>query len=98
MKKTIFSLFVMSLIVFTGVASADVEKTEGFVCPVLNENVGMHNPNTFEIGEGDYSLIPSGEPHTISIPSHVTNGEGSGSPGGSHANPGDTDYTAIWPS
>lgn len=84
------------MLVSGGSALASVDKTDGFVCPVLNETVGTHNPNAIAIGGGDYSLIPSGTPHIISIPIHATNSDGAGSPPGAHASPGDTDYTAIW--
>ncbi len=77
-------------------ADASGHKVEGFVCPVLNEMVGEHNPNSFEIGDGHYSLIPSGDPKTIYVPEHATNGDGTGTPPGPHSEPGDSDYTAIW--
>jgi hypothetical protein len=100
MKKVIFGLLFMSLVFMSaGFVTAGHEgKTDGFVCPVFNENsaVGEHNPNAIGIGGGDYSLIPTGEPKTISVSVGATNGDGEGSPGGAHSSPGDTDYTAIW--
>jgi len=99
MQKIIFLGSLLALVFSVGVGTtlaAPVEKTDGFVCPVLNSNVGEHNPNTIVIAGGDYSLIPSGSPHTISIPTHATNADGAGSPAGSHSSPTDTDYTAIW--
>ena len=88
------ALSVAALPMFASAAAP--EKTEAFVCPVLNETVGAHNPNTFEIADGDYSLIPSGTPHTIMVPAKATNDNGAGSPGGDHVGPGDPSYTAIW--
>jgi len=45
-----------------------------------------------EIGGGDYTVAGP----DVSVPSHATNQDGEGTPGGEHASPGDTDYTAIW--
>jgi len=93
------SFAIVALLVAPAISFASApDKTDGFVCPVFNSNsaVGEHNPNAFPIADGDYSLIPSGSPHTISIPIHATNGDGAGSPGGAHSSPGDSDYTAIW--
>jgi hypothetical protein len=74
--------------------AAPPEKTDGFVCPVFNDGsaVGAHNPNAVEIGDGDYSIIGP----NVSVPTHATNGDGAGTPGGPHSSPGDSDYTAIW--
>ena len=95
MRKTIFGLFFASLVLMSvSFVAASVEKTDGFVCPVFNQNsaVGEHNPNAVQIGGGDYTVLgPS-----VSVPLHATNGNGAGSPGGSHSSPGDRDYTAIW--
>lgn len=40
----------------------------------------------------------AGNPETFNgnVPNLATNDDGAGSPGGSHASPGDTSYTAIW--
>ena len=90
-------LLVVGMLLTLNIAAAIHDgKTEGFVCPVLNENAGENNPNAFPIANGDYSLIPSGEPKIISVPVDATNGNGEGSPAGDHAVPGDSDYTAIW--
>jgi hypothetical protein len=74
--------------------AAPPEKTNGFVCPVFNPNsqVAAHNPNAVEIGGGDYTIIGP----NVRVPVHATNGNGSGTPGGPHSAPGDSDYTAIW--
>ena len=77
----IFGIFVFSAVP----AFAD------FVCPVAN---------VITIAGGDTSILPgkAGDPANspVSVPDHATNGGGSGSPGGPHAVPGDSDYTAIW--
>lgn len=96
------SAAVLALIIVSAIPmfanAAPPEKTEGFVCPVLSEKVGENNPNAIEIADGDYSLIPSGSPKTISIPTIATNDDGDGAPDGPHASPGDRTYTAIWSS
>ncbi len=66
-----------------------------FVCPVLNSTVGAHNPNATPIAGGDYTVAPAGAAH-LNVPDHATNMDGAGSPGGTHARPGDKGYTAIW--
>lgn len=103
--KKITSIITLGIFVFALSASfvfaAPQERVSAFVCPVFNSSaVGMHNPNTFEIYGGDYSLLPGkagvhpGGP--VSVPINATNGDGAGSPPGPHSGPGDTDYTAIW--
>jgi hypothetical protein len=74
--------------------AAPPEITDGFVCPVFNDGsaVGEHNPNAVQIGGGDYTIIGP----DVRVPTHATNGDGAGSPGGAHSSPGDTDYTALW--
>jgi hypothetical protein len=102
MNRTYFALSALTILgtaVLPSVSSAAApEKTAGFVCPVLSVTVGAHNPNAITIADGDYSLIPSGTPHTIMVPVTATNADGDGAPGGAHASPGDRDYTAIWAS
>lgn len=66
-----------------------------FVCPVLNSTVGQHNPNATPIAGGHYTVAPAGASN-ISVPDHATNKDGTGSPGGTHAAPGDRNYSAIW--
>jgi len=75
-------------------AFADVEKTDGFICPVFNSDsaVGAKNPNAVEIGGGDYTVLGP----DVRVPLGATNADGAGSPGGAHSAPGDSDYTAIW--
>ena len=93
MKKTLlavlfFGMFILSL----QFAIAMPEKTEAFVCPVLNANVGEHNPNAVPIANGDYTVLGP----TIDVPVHATNADGAGSPAGDHAAPGDSGYSPIW--
>ncbi len=93
---------------FAGTASAAPPERaeEPFVCPVLQvsenavEATGGAGEKFNQIGEGEYTFGPgaAGNRETFNgnVPDHATNGDGSGSPGGSHSAPGDTDYTAIW--
>jgi len=74
-------------------AQMDSVTAAGFVCPVFNADaVGAHNPNAVRIGGNDYSIIGP----DVVVPTHATNGDGAGSPGGAHSSPGDANYTAIW--
>jgi hypothetical protein len=95
MKKILItsSLFLTFLAVSTNSAFA-LEKTDGFVCPVFNDNsaVGEHNPNAVPIANGDYTIAGP----NVSVPLHATNDDGEGSPGGNHVGPNDTTYSAIW--
>jgi hypothetical protein len=74
------------------------ETTEGFVCPVLGGEAGEHGNATGITGpigpEGDEFFTVIGP--DVNVPTHATNGNGAGTPGGDHSSPGDTDYTAIW--
>jgi hypothetical protein len=74
------------------VAAGGVEKVGGFVCPVISTDAVLNSPGGAAVGGGDYSIIGP----KVSVPKHATNGNGAGTPGGAHASPGDTDYTAIW--
>lgn len=104
MKKLIIIsivVVVISIVALPAMIFADpVERVQTFVCPVLNENAGMNNPNAFPIAGGDYSLLPgkAGDPANspVMVPVHATNQNGNGGPGGSHAGPGDADYSPIW--
>lgn len=84
-------------------AAAPPERAEEpFVCPVLkvSEQAVEHAGKFNEIGDGQYTFGPgaagSAETFNGNVPSHATNADGGGSPGGSHSAPGDTDYSAIW--
>jgi hypothetical protein len=73
--------------------AAPVQKTDGFVCPVISTEAVLHSPLAVTLGDtGDYSIIGP----NVGVPVHATNADGAGVPGGAHASPGDTDYTAIW--
>jgi hypothetical protein len=112
MKKLISVAIVACLVVGGIVGTAAIasaqphDRVSAFVCPVFNPDsmAGVKNPNAFAIApEGDvahYSIAP-GKAFThpggpVMVPLHATNGNGTGSPGGPHSEPGDTDYTAIW--
>lgn len=75
-----------------GIAAGGQDKVEGFVCPVIKGGGVMKNDKFFEIAGGYYSFHGP----DVVVPVHATNQEGVGRPGGVHASPGDTDYTAIW--
>lgn len=62
-----------------------------FVCPVISTDAVLNAKNGIEIN-GAYSILGP----TVSVPVGATNGDGSGTPGGTFASPGDTNYTAIW--
>lgn len=83
------------LVAAPGVALAHTGGND-FVCPVLvQQAVGDHNPNAVPIGGGHYTVAPAGAQH-LSVPDQATNMGGTGTPPGTHAMPGDTNYTAIW--
>jgi hypothetical protein len=89
-------LLILSALILPVLAEAP-EKTDGFVCPVLGGKGGQNafakgNGKFIQIAGGDYSVVGP----TLHVPVHATNQNGAGSPGGSHASPGDSDYTAIW--
>jgi hypothetical protein len=73
-----------------------------FVCPVLtvSEQAAANSGRFTSLGNGEYTLLPgaagSAETFNGNVPNHATNADGAGSPGGSHAAPGDTGYSAIW--
>jgi hypothetical protein len=74
-----------------------------FVCPVLPVS-GQAKQNSraefITISGGDTSILPgkAGDSASspVGVPDGATNQDGAGSPGGAHASPGDSDYTAIW--
>jgi ABC-type phosphate transport system substrate-binding protein len=73
--------------------------TDPFVCPVLTLPAASAD-NFNSLGDGQYTLAPgaagSSDTFNGNVPNLATNADGSGSPGGSHSSPGNTDYTAIW--
>ena len=100
MKRKLMLILIPAVVAFsiaTAVPALAHDGGNDFVCPVFNSKsaVGEHNPNAFMIADGDYSLIPGNSGH-LSVPDHATNADGSGSPGGAHASPGDPGYSAIW--
>lgn len=85
MKILLIAVFALALVSTT--VRAD------FVCPVFNSGtVGQHNPNAVPISNGDYTIIGP----DVNVPDHATNLDGSGSPAGNHARPGDVGYSPIW--
>jgi hypothetical protein len=80
------------------VAAGGVDRVEGFVCPVITTDGVLNSVHGIQIGEGHYSILGP----TVFVPLGATNADGeggaagSGTPPGPHAQPGDTDYTAIW--
>lgn len=87
--------FVVVSMVGGGIGSASAE----FVCPVTPINqaaVDNAADGTFTpIGEGDYSNLATIINDTVAS-DPANNRVTKGTPGGSHADPGDSDYTAIW--
>jgi hypothetical protein len=68
-----------------------------FVCPVITTDAVMNSPYGGPIADGDYTIAPPSPELTVPINATNTLDNGtSGSPGGAHASPGDTGYTAIW--
>lgn len=74
-----------------------------FVCPVLpvpQQAKDNSNANFITIAGGDTSILPgrAGDAATspVDVPAHATNADGTGSPAGAHASPGDPGYSAIW--
>jgi hypothetical protein len=105
MKKLIIvtmvlaSLFAASAVLVTADDSkGNSDKAEGFVCPVLGGKAGGEQGNSAgktpigTISGGDSTIIGP----DVNVPTHATNDNGAGSPGGAHDSPGDPSYTAIW--
>ncbi len=72
-----------------------------FVCPVLKVPQQATGSGQFaDLGNGESTILPgnagSAETFNGKVPTHATNGDGAGSPGGAHSAPGDTDYGAVW--
>ncbi len=75
------------------VAAGGVDTVDGFVCPVITTENVLNSPKGGALGvEGFYTI---GGPF-LAVPLHATNADGAGVPGGPFAQPGDTNYTAIW--
>ncbi|MBA2536200.1 MAG: hypothetical protein H0V20_02045 [Actinobacteria bacterium] len=73
-----------------------------FVCPVLNvpQQARDHSGQFVTLPSGEATILPgrAGDAATspVNPPDHATNADGTGSPGGAHASPGDPDYSPIW--
>ena len=93
-----------AVLAIPGVAmAAPPERADNpFVCPVLTLPAqAVDGSGHFgSIGNGQYTFAPgaagSADTFNGNVPDHATNADGAGSPGGAHASPGDTSYTAIW--
>ena len=73
------------------VAAGGAPSPTGFVCPVISTDAVLNAKNGIQIN-GAYSVLGP----VVRVPVGATNGEGTGSPGGTFASPGDAGYTAIW--
>jgi hypothetical protein len=76
--------------------------SDPFVCPVLkvSEQAAGNVDHFASLGDGNYTILPgnagSQETFNGNVPTDATNSDGSGSPGGEHASPGDAGYSAVW--
>jgi len=73
-------------------SGSSVQFSTGFVCPVISTDNVLNSPKGGTLSGGDYTI---GGPD-VRVPTHATNGDGTGSPQGTHSSPGDTNYSAIW--
>lgn len=73
------------------VAAGGESTPTGFICPVISTDAVLNSVNGIAIN-GAYSILGP----EVAVPVNATNGDGTGSPGGTYSSPGDTDYTAIW--
>lgn len=92
--SVILALVVSGLIATSALAfAAPPEKVNGFVCPVLGGQAGMHgmHKGVTPIAGGYYT---HGGPD-VTVPAQVTN-TGFPSVAGSFLTPGDPGYGAIW--
>lgn len=67
-------------------------RVPGFVCPVIKTDAVLNSPKGIMIGEGHYSILGP----NVMVPIHATNNNGTGTPPGPHAAPGDMGYSPIW--
>ena len=88
-KLALIPVIVGVLLISAAPAFAD------FVCPVLRYQA---RPTTMLMRASLILPGNAGSPGNspVDVPDHATNGNGSGNPGGTHAVPGDSSYTAIW--
>jgi hypothetical protein len=86
----------------SAMAAAPDRAEAPFVCPVLSvpDQAVSQSGRFSSIGNGEYTFGPgaagSADTFNGNVPNHATNADGSGSPGGAHASPGDSGYSAIW--
>jgi hypothetical protein len=73
-----------------------------FVCPVLSvpQQARDHSGQFVTLPSGEATILPGkagdATQSPVDPPDHATNSDGTGSPGGDHASPGDRDYSPIW--
>lgn len=94
LTKILATTGTMLALVSSAAFATPIEKTEGFICPVLGGQAGEH-------GSADVIITPPGGFNTIigpnvSVPVFATNDNGEGSSVGPFVSPGDDGYTAIW--
>jgi len=86
----------------SAMAAAPDRAEAPFVCPVLSvsDHAVAQSGRFDSIGNGEYTFAPgaagSAETFNGNVPNNATNADGSGSPDGAHASPGDGGYSAIW--
>ena len=107
MRKRVF-VAVSGVAVFGGLFAssamgASPERSDDpFVCPVLTVSEQAQGSGQFgDLGGGNSTILPgnagSAETFNGNVPSHATNGDGTGSPSpGGFTAPGDTGYGAVW--
>jgi hypothetical protein len=70
-----------------------------FVCPVLNVPQQALGSGQFRPLGDDSTILPgdagSAETFNGNVPNHATNGDGAGTPGVDHTEPGDPGYSAV---
>jgi hypothetical protein len=103
-KRTLLAPIAALLALPAAAGAATPERAaDPFVCPVLTisgQAAAAASGRFNAIGDGQYTFAPgaagSADSFNGNVPSGATNADGSGSPGGDHAAPGDPGYSAIW--
>ena len=73
-------------------AQMDSVTAAQFVCPIIPTGKVIASPNAIQLDGGDYTILGP----DVVVPTHATNNDGAGLPGGTHSTPGDANYTPIW--
>ena len=93
---------VMGLSASSAMAAPPERASDPFVCPVLKvSDQAAGNVDHFaSLGDGNYTILPrnAGSQDTFNgnVPTHATNGDGTGTPGVDHTSPGEEGYSAVW--